>query len=63
MKILIAMCLLSIYIIFAPILLIWSLNTLFTLNILYTFNNWLAAYILIAFLNLTLSNHQTNADK
>ena len=33
-------------IIFAPLLIIWALNTLFALGIAYTFWTWLAALIL-----------------
>ena len=33
-------------IIFAPLAVIWSLNTLFGLGIAYTFTNWLAMVIL-----------------
>lgn len=35
-------------IIFIPVLAIWALNTLFALNIAYTFINWAAVYVLIA---------------
>lgn len=37
---------LIVLIIFAPLAVIWSLNTLFGLGIAYTFTNWLAMVIL-----------------
>jgi hypothetical protein len=60
MKYVFLLFLLVLYIVAGPLLLIWSLNTLFYLNILYTFNNWLAAYILMAILSVSIgSNHKT----
>ena len=41
---LIIICILVI--IFMPLLLIWSVNTLFAVGIAYTFYTWLAAFIL-----------------
>jgi len=32
-----------------PLLAIWSINTLFSLNIAYTFTNWVAMFLLLAF--------------
>ena len=32
-----------------PLLAIWSINTLFALNIAYTFTNWVAMFLLLAF--------------
>lgn len=52
MKILFGLFLLLIYIIFGPILVMWSLNNLFILNIEYTFNNWLSTYILMSVLSI-----------
>jgi hypothetical protein len=57
MKILFGLFLLLIYIIFGPILVIWSLNNLFILNIEYTFNNWLSCYILMSILSIIFHNH------
>lgn len=37
-------------VVFGPLLFIWSLNTLFSLGIAYTFWNWLASLILISFI-------------
>lgn len=56
MKIVFGLFLLLIYIIFGPILAIWSLNNLFILNIEYTFNNWLSCYILMAILSMIFNN-------
>lgn len=33
-------------VIFAPLASIWSMNTLFGLNIAYTFDTWMASFIL-----------------
>lgn len=57
MKILFGLFLLLIYIIFGPILVIWSLNNLFILNIQYTFNNWLSCYILMSILSMIFHNN------
>lgn len=57
MKILFGLFLLLIYIIFGPILVIWSLNNLFILNIEYTFNNWLSCYILMSVLSIIFHNN------
>ncbi len=37
------------WIVIYPLLAIWSLNTLFALGIGYTFINWLAMVVLVAF--------------
>ena len=34
-------------ILLGPWLLIWSINTLFSLAIIFTFKNWLAAFVLL----------------
>lgn len=48
---LILLCILVVVaIVFGPLLLIWSLNTLFSLGIAYTFWTWLASLILISFI-------------
>lgn len=60
MKILFGLFLLLIYIIFGPILVIWSLNNLFILNIDYTFNNWLSCYILMSVLSIIFHNSGTS---
>jgi uncharacterized membrane protein len=57
MKYVFALLLVFIYLIFGPILFIWSLNTLFSMNILYTFNNWLAVYIFLVILNVAVNPH------
>ncbi len=41
----------AIFFVLGPIVVIWSLNTLFTLAIPYTFKTWLAAFILIMVLS------------
>lgn len=40
---------------FIPLSLIWSLNTLFKLDILYTWETWLSAAILIVFFGQKVS--------
>ncbi len=40
-----------ILIIFAPLAIIWALNTLFALGIAYTFTNWLATAIIAVAIN------------
>ena len=35
-----------ILVIIGPFIIIWSLNSLFSLNITYTFKHWLATYLL-----------------
>lgn len=57
MKYVFALVLILIYLIFGPILFIWSLNTLFNMNILYTFNNWLATYIFLVIINIATNPH------
>jgi hypothetical protein len=47
MKILVYLVVLFLYIAFAPLLLMWSLNNLFSLEIAYNFNNWLSTYIIL----------------
>lgn len=37
-------------IVFGPLLFLWSLNTLFSLGIAYTFWTWLASLILLSFI-------------
>lgn len=56
MKSVLALVLLLVYFTFGPLLFIWSLNTLFNLNILYTFNNWLASYILLVIFNMATNS-------
>lgn len=56
MKSVLALVLLVVYFTFGPLLFIWSLNTLFNLNILYTFNTWLASYILLVIFNMATSS-------
>lgn len=56
MKILLGVLLLLLYVIFGPILVLWSLNNLFALGITYTFNNWLSCYILMAVLSIIFNN-------
>jgi len=34
-------------VIFAPLVFIWAINTLFSLQIAYTFINWFAAFVLL----------------
>jgi uncharacterized membrane protein len=55
MKYIFALFLILIYLTFGPILFIWSLNTLFNMSILYTFNNWLASYIFLVILNIAVN--------
>ncbi len=55
MKYVFALFLILIYLTFGPILFIWSLNTLFNMSILYTFNNWLASYIFLVILNIAVN--------
>jgi len=55
MKYIFASILILLYFIFGPILFIWSLNTLFNMNILYTFNTWLASYIFLVVLNVAIN--------
>lgn len=57
MKYIFALILILIYFIFGPLLFIWSINTLFNMNILYTFNSWLAGYILLVITNMTINPH------
>lgn len=38
-------------------LFIWSLNTLFNMNILYTFDTWIASYIFLVILNIAVNPH------
>jgi uncharacterized membrane protein len=67
MKYIFALLLILVYLIFGPILFMWSLNTLFNMNILYTFNNWLATYIFLVILNIAINPHtkivQIHSDK
>ena len=63
MKILFGVFLILIYIIFGPFLVLWSLNNLFTLNIEYTFNNWLSCYILMAILGIIFNNTSVSIKK
>lgn len=56
MKIILGVLLLLLYIVFGPILTIWSLNNLFSLGIEYTFNNWLSCYILMAILGIIFNS-------
>lgn len=63
MKILFGLVLLLLYITVGPVLLIWSLNNLFNLNILYTFNNWLSCYILMAILSVIVGKDKIIIDK
>ncbi len=57
MKYVFAFVLVLIYLIFGPLLFIWSLNTLFNMNMLYTFNNWLATYVLLVIVNIVANPH------
>lgn len=57
MKILLGVFLILIYLIFGPILVIWSLNTMFALSIEYTFNTWLSCYILMVVLNMIFNGN------
>lgn len=57
MKYVFALLLVLIYLIFGPILFIWSLNTLFNMNILYTFDTWIASYIFLVILNIAVNPH------
>ncbi len=57
MKYVFALLLVLIYLIFGPILFIWSLNTLFNMNILYTFDTWIASYIFLVVLNIAVNPH------
>lgn len=57
MKYVFALLLILIYLIFGPILFIWSLNTLFNMNILYTFDTWIASYIFLVILNIAVNPH------
>jgi hypothetical protein len=41
------------YIVFAPFMFIWSLNTLFKLNVEYNFYTWIAVYTLLILLDLS----------
>jgi hypothetical protein len=67
MKYIFALLLILVYLIFGPILFMWSLNTLFNMNMLYTFNNWLATYIFLVILNIAINPHtkivQIHSDK
>jgi hypothetical protein len=57
MKYVFALLLVLIYLIFGPMLFIWSLNTLFNMNILYTFDTWIASYIFLVILNIAVNPH------
>jgi membrane protein implicated in regulation of membrane protease activity len=57
MKYVFAILLILIYLIFGPLLFIWSLNTLFNMNILYTFDTWIASYIFLVVLNIATNQH------
>ncbi len=46
--ILFALAVVAAIIVFMPLAAIWSLNTLFTLTIPYSFDTWLAAFVLSA---------------
>jgi 5-bromo-4-chloroindolyl phosphate hydrolysis protein len=61
MKYVFAALLLLLYIIFGPILFMWSLNKIFSLNILYTFNNWLAVYIFLSILSISVNGFQKSS--
>lgn len=61
MKYAFAALLLMLYIVFGPILFMWSLNTLFLLNISYTFNNWLAVYIFLSILSIAVGGFQKSS--
>lgn len=56
MKIILGIVLTLLYVSAGPFLLIWSLNNLFALNILYTFNNWLSCFILMSILSVTIGS-------
>ena len=56
-KCVLGLLLILIYLIFGPILFIWSLNMLFNMNILYTFDTWIASYVFLAILNITINPH------
>ena len=57
MKILLGVFLILIYLIFGPILVIWSLNTMFALSIEYTINTWLSCCILMNVLNMIFNDN------
>jgi hypothetical protein len=60
MKIIIYLVILLLYIAFAPLLLMWSLNNLFSLEIAYNFNNWLSVYIIISLFHGITHQQSTN---
>lgn len=45
-----------VYLCLAPFIVIWSLNTIFGLFILYSFKNWIAIFLLLFIMKLNLSN-------
>lgn len=47
MKALVLILLAIIVFVFIPLLLIWAVNTLFSLAIAYTFINWLASLVIV----------------
>lgn len=49
--IILVLLLAAIFLVLGPIVVIWSLNTLFTLAIPYTFKTWLATFIMIMVLS------------
>jgi hypothetical protein len=46
MKLLLALAFIIFIVVIGPLATLWALNTLFNLNIAYTFNTWLAAAII-----------------
>lgn len=46
MKYIIVFLIIAFFVLVGPIALIWSLNTLFNLSIVYTAETWLAAFII-----------------
>lgn len=60
MKVLIYLLVLILYVTFAPLLLMWSLNNLFSLGIAYNFNNWLSTYIILSLFHGITHQQSTN---
>jgi hypothetical protein len=62
MKLILLLIIAFIYMVFAPILVIWSLNNLFKLAIDYSYINWLSVFALLTIMD-TIFNGSNRASK
>jgi hypothetical protein len=52
-----------IYVIFAPILIIWSFNNLFKLGIEYNYINWLSVFVLLTIMDTIFNSSNRTIKK